>query len=256
MMSPVRIFALSVVMVAVVGEARADGFLHSGSGARSVATGGAYLPGSRSALDAMAINPAGLALLNGPAVELSLGAHFAAGTFVNRTNSDGRLSASGLVPYGAWGRPIGRSRYSVAVAVLPELLSSAKWDYTDTPGGVGNVSYGRLQQQSSITAFRFAGGLGIYLGRKVQVGATLGTVLNTNRLQTAYVFQEHPALAGLKTELDLQTSGTGIAASIGVIVQPTSRFRIGAAYKTQTKVESRGSATGNAGVQFAAIGLG
>lgn len=93
-------------------------------------------------------------------------------------------------------------------------------------------------------------------GRRIQIGGTLGVVYNTNKLQTAYVFQNHPALAGLKTRLDLKTSGTGWNGSVGVIAQPSKALRFGAAYKSRTRIVSKGSAAGNADVQFAAIGLG
>ncbi|MFN0100522.1 MAG: OmpP1/FadL family transporter [Bryobacteraceae bacterium] len=244
------------VLFLLPGSGRCEDFLRSGASARSAATGGAYLPGSDSPLDAMAINPAGLALLTGRVVEVSAAGMFARGRFVNSSNPAGRLSAQGLVPYGAFGTPIGRGRIIIGFASTPELASAARWQYNDTPGGVGGVSYARTEHNSGILALRTSGGIGIYLGPKLQIGATLGSVYNSNKLETVYVFQNHPGLAGLKTTLDLRTSGIGWNGSVGVLARASKRLQLGAAWKSRTVVESKGTATGNAGEQFTQIGLG
>jgi long-subunit fatty acid transport protein len=147
-------------------------------------------------------------------------------------------------------------RVTFGVAAVPQLMSAARWQYVDTPGGVGNVSYGAMKHNSEILAMRFAGGVGIRVNRKVSVGATFGAVYNANTLETAYVFQNHPALAGLKTGLQLTTTGIGWNGTAGITVKPTSNWEFGAAYKSKTEIVSNGSANGNIGTQLAAIGLG
>lgn len=246
----------ALAAAALAGTALGDDFLTSGASARSTAAGGVYLPSSDNALDAMAINPAGLTSLSAPTLDLSVAAMFARGQFVNSANSNGRLDSNGAVPFGAFGTPLGKSRFSVGVAVLPELMSAAKWRYVDAPGGAGGVSYGMLNNNSEILAMRTAAGLGVSLGSRVQIGATFGAVYNSNTLETAYVFQSNPALTGLKTLLDLHTNGVGWNGSVGARVRLSKRLEFGVAYKTQTTIASKGTATGNAGVQFAAIGLG
>lgn len=233
-----------------------DDFLRSGASARAVAVGGAFLPGSESALDAMTINPAGLALLNTRTVELSLAAMLARGQFVNRANSDGRMRSQGVLPYGAFGARLGQSRFTLGFSAAPELASAARWNYVDTPGGAGGVSYGPLRNNSEILAIRAAVGVGFYVNTRVQLGATFGSTYNQNKLQTAYVFQNHPALAGLKTLLDLRTSGHGWNGSFGLLARANKHLQFGVSYKTRTNIASKGVATGNAGIQFAAIGLG
>lgn len=235
---------------------QADDFLTSGASARSAGVGGVYVSGSDNALDAMAMNPAGLALLNGTQFTLSAAAGFARGTFTNSANSNGRLDSNGILPYGAFASRIGKSRFTIGLAATPELMSAARWQYKDAPGGVGGVSYGGLRNNSEIMAMRTSAGIGIYVTRKLQIGATFGAIYNTNTLQTAYVFQSNPALAGLKTQLDLHTNGVGWNGSVGAIVHPSRRFDMGVSYKTRTTVASKGVATGNIGVQLAAIGLG
>ena len=251
-----RLFLISTSVFLAANTAWGDDFLTSGASARSTAAGGVYLSGSESALDAMAMNPAGLAQLGAPRLDISVASVFARGQFINSSNSNGRLDSNGVIPYGAFGAPIGKSRFSFGIAALPELMSAAKWRYVDTPGGAGGVSYGSLNHKSEITALRTAVGMGVYLGPRVQIGATFGAVYNSNTLETAYVFQSHPALAGLKTLLDLHTNGVGWSGAVGALIHPSKRLEFGVAYKTRTAVQSTGVATGNAGIQFGAIGLG
>ena len=203
----------------------------------------------------MAVNPAGLTLLGGPLIEVSAAAMFARGTFQNAVNREGHLKSNGALPYGAFGMPIGRSRFTLGFAVTPELMSAARWRYHGAPGGAGGVSYGTLDHKSEIVTLRTSAGLGVHVNSKLQIGFTVGALYNTNRLRTAYVFQNHPALAGLKTSLDLKTNGVGWNGSLGAIVRPNKRLVLGVACRTSTTVASKGSATGNIGVQLAAIGL-
>ena len=252
-----RLFCVITLGLGAAGVALPAGFYNNGAGARSTALGGVYTASGDSALEAMAINPAGLTTLTGRTVDLSFEGLFVRGSFQNSANADGKLQhTAGLVPFGAFGTPIGKSRFSIGFAETPELMTAAKWRYVDTPGGAGKVSYGLLDHQSAILAMRSSAGLGIYINSKLSIGVTFGAVYNSNTLQTAYVFQNHPALAGLKTSLDLKTSGVGYDGSVGVLAHPTKRLRLGVAYKTRTTIASTGNASGNIGVQLAAIGLG
>jgi long-chain fatty acid transport protein len=230
-------------------------FFNDGASARSAGLGGAYLPADQSALDAMAINPAGLALLNARTLDLNFEGLFARGQFTNSVNKDGRIEGTaGLVPFGAFGAPIGSSRFTFGAGAMPELMNAAKWRYADAPG-VGGASYGLQDNQAAILALRTAVGMGVYLGPRLSIGATFGAVYNSNTLQTPYVFQNHPALAGLKTLLDLHTNGIGYNGSFGVLARPTKRLQAGLAYKSRTTITSTGHATGNAANQFAALGI-
>jgi long-subunit fatty acid transport protein len=139
--------------------------------------------------------------------------------------------------------------------VVPELMSVSNWNYVDAPG-VAGASYGLQKQHSAIVAGRAVAGVGFALSRKVSVGASVGAVYNTNTLETPYVFQSNPALAGLKTLLDLHTAGLGWNTSVGLIANPTKRLQINVAWKSSTTINSTGNANGNIGVQLAALGLG
>src|SRR5258707_15155992 len=111
---------LSCVVIISLGGANVAfpaGFYNSGAGARSTALGGVYTASGDSALEAMAINPAGLTTLTSRPVDLSFEGLFARGSFVHSANSDGKLQhTAGLVPFGAFGTPIGKSRFSIGFA--------------------------------------------------------------------------------------------------------------------------------------------
>ena len=124
-----------------------------------MARGGAYLPSQGGAIDALAANPAGLTMVN-RSVDLSITSIFATGSFSNSVNRNAPLNdAPGVVPYGAFGTPIGHSRFSIGVGVLPELMSVSNWNYVDAPG-VAGASYGLQKQKSEIIAARGVAGLG------------------------------------------------------------------------------------------------
>ena len=61
--------------------------------------------------------------------------------------------------------------------------------------------------------------------------------------------------AGLKTLLNLQTSGYGWNGSVGARFHATRKVELGFAWKSSTVILSHGSASGDANAQFAALGL-
>ena len=231
-------------------------FYWNAAGARSMALGGVYVPSSSGALEALATNPAGLSVLSARSVDVSVTGMFARGSFTNSVNQDSPMqTAPGVMPYGAFGTPIGHSRFSFGVGVMPELMSVSDWRYVDAPG-VAGATYGLQQQKAAILAARTAAGFAFSLSPRLSIGATVGLDYNQNTLEAPYIFQQHPALAGLKTLLDLHTSGKGWNTSIGAIARPTRKLTFGLAWKSETVINSEGTATGNAGAQFAAVGLG
>lgn len=233
----------------------AQDFYWNTASARSMALGGTYLPSAGGAIDAMAANPAGLTVLGGPVLDLSVTSIFASGSFSNSVNTNAPLKDSpGVVPYGAFGTPLGHSGFSAGIGVTPELTSVSNWNYVDAPGAAG-ASYGLQQQKSAILAARASAGLGYAINSKLAVGVSVGAVYNSNTLDAPYIFQSNPALAGLKTLVDLHTTGVGWNTSVGVIATPSSRVQFNAAWKSRTVINSTGSISGNMGAQFAALGL-
>lgn len=239
----------------IVACANAQDFYWNTASARSMSLGGVYLPSSGGVIDAFAANPAGLTALGSPTLDFSVSSIFARGSFTNSVNTNSPLRDSpGVAPYGAFGIPVGHSRFTVGVGVTPELMSISNWNYVDAPG-VAGASYGLQQQKSAILAVRAAAGVGFALNKNISIGVSTGAVYNSNTLDAPYIFQSNPALAGLKTLLDLHTTGVGWNTTVGVIARATDRIQFNAAWKSHTIINSTGEASGNLSQQFAAIGL-
>ena len=251
---PKSLFLMCALFL-ISNAAYAQGFYMNTASARSAGLGGIYIASSTDALDALSANPAGIAFLQGRNLDLAADAVFARGSFTDSVNDDAALRTSpGVIPYGAFGMPIGHSRFSFAVGATPELLSTADWKYVDAPG-IAGATYGLQQQKSAINALRMAAGVGVSFGSKFSLGATVGADYNTNTLQAPYIFQTQPQLAGLKTLLDLHTSGIGWNAVVGALAHPTRKLEVGLAWKSRTVIDSTGTATGDAYAQFAALGV-
>jgi long-chain fatty acid transport protein len=244
---------LACGLAAVSGKAQ--DFYWSTASAHSTAMGGVYIPSSDGAMDALAANPAGLTALGAPTVDLSLTSIFARGSFTNSVNSGAPLRDSpGVLPYGAFGMPIGHSRFSFGFGLTPELLSVSNWRYGDAPG-VAGASYGLQQEKSAILAARLGAGIGLALSKTVDVGVSVGGVYNSNTLDAPYTFQSNPTLAGLKTLLDLHTTGFGWNTNVGVIARPSDWLTVNLAWQSRTIIDSTGTARGELSQQFAALGL-
>jgi long-subunit fatty acid transport protein len=248
--------AVTATIIGLAGvQAEAQDFFWNSAGARSMGLGGAYVPSSAGALEALTTNPAGLSVLSSRTVDLSLTGEFARGSFTNSVNQNSPMTTSpGVMPYGAFGMPIGHSRFSFGLGVTPELMSISDWRYVDAPGAAG-ATYGLQEQKAAILAARSAAGFGVSFGPKLALGATFGVDYNQNTLEAPYIFQQQPVLAGLKTMLDLHTDGFGWNTSVGAIVRPSRKVTLGLSWKSRTVINSTGTASGNAGAQFAALGL-
>lgn len=222
--------------------------------ARTMALGGIYL-GSAGPADALAANPALLTSIGRPYLELTGAGVLAGGQFRNTTPFVGTLeSNAGVTGSAGFGMQIPRTRLSIGLGVFPVSLLSDRWKFQDAPGTAG-ASYGIQSNKSAFLAIQSSFGLGFQLSRWLSLGAAFGVVDNLNTLETPYIFQTNPTLAGLKTLLNLHTSGLGYNGTFGLIAQPVRSLELGLSYKTQTTVRSTGTASGDAYAQFAALGL-
>lgn len=222
--------------------------------ASAAARGGTMAAESGDPLDAVQGNPAGLAGVNVPLLEFGASAIDASGSFQNSVDPHGTLSGAGILPFAALAAPIGASPWRASLAVTPEMQMRANWRYIDPPGTAG-ASYGSQSNESEIVALRSSAGLARGLGSHWNVGVTAGLIYNRNVLNAPYIFQEQPALAGLKVLLNLHTAGWGWDGSAGVQWHPNDRLRVGAAWKSAAVISSHGEASGTASAQFAALGI-
>jgi len=243
---------LILAFAAFAVTASAQDFYWSSASTRSLALGGAYVPSNSDAIGALSTNPAGLTYLSSPTLDLSMSAIFARGSFSNVSNTNSPMHTSpGVIPYGAFGMPIGKTRFSVGVGFAPDLVSVSDWNYVDAPGA-GDVSYGQQQNKSAILAGRAMVGVSYAFSHKLSVGVTAGADYNSNTLHAPYIFQSQPVLAGAKTLLDLHTYGTGWNMSVGAMVEPVKSLDFGVAWKSHTVIVTNGMASGNAYALFGA----
>ena len=245
---------LAAILILMVGinHTFADGIFRNGVGGRSMGLGGADVAYAVDPLGAMGANPAGLGFLTGPELDLGAVGAVTIGRFTKTTNSDGHLSNTpNGFPDFAFAMPIGKSPVSFGISFIPDSVLSADWHYNDPPGGLGgNTSYGPQEDKSEILVFRSAAGLGVSLGDHWSIGGSIGLLYNQNALKTPYIFQTQPTLKGAKTLLDLNTDGFGWDGQVGVLFRANDKLQFGVTYRTSSRVDSRGSASGNVGAQF------
>jgi long-chain fatty acid transport protein len=236
--------------------AMANGIYRDGIGARSMSMGGADVAWAEDPLGALGANPAGLGFQSSAGVNLGLFGGSANGHFEKSAavSSDGSLDQTlNMLPEGAFAMPIGKLPVTVGLAVVPDALMSASWHYTD-PQSASGITYGYQPNKSVIGLLRTALGVGVSLGDKWSVGASLGVLYNQNELITPYIFQTQPTLKGAKTLLNLTTSGWGVNGQFGVIYRPIETLQFGLSYTTASTIYSTGDADGNAGTQFGVPG--
>lgn len=232
--------------------AHGDGIYRDGVGARSMALGGADVSWANDALGAMAVNPAGLGFQTSADLDFGLFGAFANGEFKKGTNSNGSLdSALQALPESGFALPLSKGPVTLGLAFVPDALMSGDWHYTDPPGGLGgNISYGYQDNKSTIALLRTAFGLGVSLSDQWSVGASVGVLYNQNALVTPYIFQSTPGLAGVKTLLNLKTTGWGVNGQFGAMYRPMDELQFGVAYTTKSTIDTHGSAFGDAGAQL------
>ena len=144
----------SCILLLFAASVHGQDFYWNTVSARSLGLGGIYVPSTTGVLDALAANPAGLSAIGAPSIDANLTTVFARGSFTDSVNAGSPLKTPpGVFPYGAIGTPIGHSRVSVGVGIVPDLLSVSQWRYVDAPG-VAGTSYGLQTQKSAIIAGR------------------------------------------------------------------------------------------------------
>ena len=225
---PLRLALALAGCALLASSASAQSFFWNTGSARSQALGGIYVTSSNDAVDALAANPAGLTSLTGRTLDVSVSLVAPRGSFSNSVNNSAQMSQTpGAIPYGAFAMPIRHSRFSFGIGFVPDLASVSDWHYVDAPGTAG-ATYGLQEQKSAILAGRAIAGLGVVVNPKLSLGFTLGADYNSNTLDAPYVFQQQPVLQGLKTLLDLHTTGYGWNGSVGAVIRPTPSGGTGA----------------------------
>lgn len=233
-----------------------NGINRNGVGARSISLGGASVADVSDTFANAGGNPALLGFSFSNDLALGLVGVIAKGEFENGGSRRGLLDDnSGVFPELAI-RRILREKLSIGFSIIPEQARSADWVYEDPPGGVdGNTSYGVRAHRSDILGVRSAVSLGWQVHDTLAIGVGLGVTYNRNHLVSPYIFQSHPALAGFKTLLDLETDGFGMNGDFGLAWKPIEKVTLGLSYRTPTRITTSGTAEGDIGAQLDSLGL-
>ncbi len=246
----------ALLVVAMPAISTAAGLYPTGQTARSMSLGGVDVAGGTSPIDSLANNPASLAVFSKPVAGLSLRYVHANGEFSNAANSATSMREWGIVPGVAFAAPLGGG-FTVGFGVVPDIALRARWNLIDAPGGAdGGTSYGKRGYESEITAIRTSAAISWQATETLSIGASVGAVYNENRLNAPYTFQSQATLRTAKTLLDLNTSGWGWGFHTGLNWQPTKDLAIGLSYRSEVRIESDGSARGDARRQLDRLGLG
>lgn len=245
-----------LALLAAVLTTRADGIYRNGASARSMALGGSDVALPEEPMDALHSNPAGLLALRSPTLQFGGVAALASGEFASAAGGQGGIrERAGAAPDFGVGFRLPDSPVAVGLGVLTDGALGARWNYLDVPGGLGGAtSYGLQKHRSEIAVLRGALGIGVAISERLSLGASLGLIYNRNTLQAPYTFQSHPVLQGFKTLLDLRTEGFGVNGTAGVQFKPDDRWSFGLSYRTETRVDSDGDASGNAAAQLQSLG--
>ena len=233
----------------------AAGLYPTGQTARSMSLGGVDVTGGTSPLDGIANNPASLSVFSKPVAGLSLTYSQSVGAFSNAFNSRASMRESGIKPGVAVAVPISGG-FTLGFGFVPDIAVRARWNLFDAPGGAdGGTSYGKRAYESEITALRTTAAVAWQATETLSLGAGVGAVYNENRLHAPYTFQNQETLRSVKTLLDLNTFGVGWGIQAGLNWKPSKDLAIGLSYRSEVRIESDGSARGDARRQLDRLGL-
>jgi long-chain fatty acid transport protein len=252
-----RLFAAASLLLVLLAGVRAPaaGLYQDGAGSRSQAMGGSGTAVADDPQSALFDNPAALGGLDRITVQGALDGALAQGNFHNSANNNAQLSQWGAIGALAVSAPLGP--ITVAAGINPDISLRGSWILRDAPGGAdGGTSYGVQKNTSEIALLRSALGVGWQVTPAFSLGANVGLLYNKNVLATPYVFQTQRVLKTAKTLLNLGTEGVGWNGEAGLRWRVAPTLNLSLAYTSRARVDTHGLATGDAGVQFARLGLG
>jgi long-chain fatty acid transport protein len=247
--------AIAFLLALLATRAPAAGLYQDGAGSRAQAMGGTGTAAGNDPASALFDDPAALSDLTKLMLQLGIDGAAAQGAFHDHSNRDSTMSVAGVTGDAAAVIPAGPVRF--AIGINPDIAARTDWRYRDAPGGAdGLTSYGVRPDRSEIALLRSAAGISWQALPGLSVGGNIGLLYNENVLETLYVFQRQPVLRTVKTLLKLNTDGYGWNGELGLRCRPISTVALSLAYTSESEIKTHGTATGNAGVQLARLGLG
>jgi len=253
--SGLRSLGGALLLIALAGplSAQSAGLYLEGAGARALAIGGATTASPASPLSALAFNPAGLLGADGWTVVGSLTGSRVSGDYANRVSArNGMGQQFGAI--GSLGLSYGSGKAAFGFAAQPINAYLADWEYPDVPG-VAEAQYQNADQRALFLNYRLGLGAAYRLSDRLLVGVSGGLVYNRNELDAPYVFQGEPTLSGLKVDVDLVADTWAPNFNAGLLFQALDAMTVGLSWTSATSFEADGDLVGDAGAQFAALGL-
>ncbi len=201
---------------------------------------------ARDPLAALSSNPAFLSAA-GNSQQINFSTIYVDSVFTSSIGERSKAeSGPGVIPEAAFSRQLSNSNISWGAGVIVQSAMSADFEFTDPPGTLG-ASYGRQTHRAEYVVAKIAGAASLQLTPRLALGASMGLAYNRNQLEAPYIFQSHPALAGLKVLVDLDTDDLAATASIGLDLQISETVRVNLAHTLQTDFNAKGELSGNLG---------
>lgn len=247
---------LLLLQISAPPAALGNGLDRNGTGAKSMGMAGASLADDKDAVSSMGQNPAALGFLEAADLNATIAGAWGSGRFQNSVKRGGELvDAKALFPELVFRTPLTEG-VGMGFSLIPEYSRVADWYFRDPEGGIdGGTSYGWQHHRSEIINVRAAVGLGVRVSDSFSLGGSVGMVYTRNRLATPYIFQSHPALAGFKTMLDMETEGFGFNGDLAADWRATEKLTIALSYRSPTKFDTDGEAKGDITKQLRSLGL-
>ena len=256
MLNAAKFSLCSLSLALLHASAIGAGLQSNAADARGLGMGGATNVTDSSPLPGAISNPASTAWLEKSALSLSGRLGIVRGRFTDRDGNSSSLRDEGFAPDGALALRL-NDKFTLNLGATTDASTRADWRYRDVPGGAdGGTSYGVRGHYSELVTSRLTAGLAWQPTETLSFGANVSAVYNRNRLAAPFIFQNQATLRTVKTLLNLETEGWGTLFQFGAQWRPSDKVTVGLAYRAESRVETHGTARGNADVQLQRLGLG
>ena len=242
-----RVFLGMMSVLGGVLPSSGNGVLRWGFGAEDLGAAGSFGGTRGNAVAALHVNSALLAGFEENEATFSLRYLSGSSDFTRAGITSSLRDGDGAYPDLAMAWRLNK-RVVLGLGASPISALEAKWNYLDTPGGIGGISFGELDHESRFVAIRVAAGIGWQVTDKWALGLSAGAVRSEIDFNAPFIFQSNPALAGAKVDLDMDTDGWAPSVEFGTLYRASPDWVFGGRLKLPVSLDNRG----RAGVDFSA----
>ena len=239
-----RLLSILVFTLFLSSLAMANGLNLNGFGARASAMGGAF-GGLANDYTAGFFNPAGLTQLKKKTFGFTADLIFPSGTYTLDYARIGYPLPGNIVEaetvskaypagYAGYYHPV-NDKLVLGISVSSPSGLGAKWEGSDLAGLTGGKAFDWL---SFIGVITVAPTVAYQVAEKVSVGVSL----NTN--YGIFSISRHAGLEPVDLgQYEEDSSGFGLGATFGILIQPSEKFSLGATFRTPSTVKMSGDTT-------------